>query len=574
MTQSARNMTGWRSTLPLRGVNASRAPHCGVFYLDRPRTVESAPSGSGQKGSILLEISGRDLRASEIAELAGAPIECALTSTARERVAASYRFAVEVSAQRPVYGRSTGVGANRNVSIGPPTEAAAAQPAGAAQPALDEPAGAAQPALDEDLDAHAINLLRSHATSAGATRDDVRVRAMLLVRLNQLARGGSGASPAIVDALASMVAQDALPRIREFGSIGTGDLSALATTALALLGEVGTSQGHLDPVGFGVHDALPFISSNAAVIADAALGWSELEMLCRAYVVVSGLTFLAIDGNAEAYSTAVENATPFPGAATAMRWLRTLTVGANAPARIQDPFGLRAIPQAHGPALEAVAALEVVIGKYANAPSENPLLLTEGDTEDDTEGELAHHAGFHAAYLGQALDTAVIALAQSAQLIQARIASLTEPEFTGLAPFLGSGAPVASGIMVLEYVAASALGDIRFAATPVGLQTVVISRGVEEDASFASLAARKAMTAAAALRSLLACELVAAVRAIRLRGVRAANPEVVAAMAICEALPAGMNDRDLTADIELAEALLPALSELLAAELSLVTRLS
>jgi histidine ammonia-lyase len=42
---------------------------------------------------------------------------------------------------------------------------------------------------------------------------------------------------------------------------------------------------------------------------------------------------------------------------------------------------------------------------------------------------------------------------------------------------------------------------------------------VEEDASFASLAARQATGAAGNWRILLACELVAAVRALRARGI-------------------------------------------------------
>src|SRR5260221_627723 len=81
---------------------------------------------------------------------------------------------------------------------------------------------------------------------------------------------------------------DALPPVREYGSIGTGDLSAMATTALALIGE-------LEPVPpkvvrFDEHDALAFLSSNAATIGDAALAVAELAMLARAALVVASLT--------------------------------------------------------------------------------------------------------------------------------------------------------------------------------------------------------------------------------------------------------------------------------------------
>ncbi|MGZ4594665.1 MAG: aromatic amino acid lyase, partial [Actinomycetes bacterium] len=133
---------------------------------------------------------------------------------------------------------------------------------------------------------------------------------------------------------------------------------------------------------------------------------------------------------------------------------------------------------------------------------------------------------------------------------------------TGLPPFLGDGTPGASGVMVLEYVAASALGDLRAAATPAGLQTVVLSRGVEEDASFASLAARQATGAVGNLRILLACELVSAVRALRSRGITPASAPLACALATCADLPDSLADRDLSGDVQLAAQLLPTLAEL------------
>ena len=87
-------------------------------------------------------------------------------------------------------------------------------------------------------DAQSLRLLRSHATSSGERRSTRRVRAMLTIRLNQLAADGNGIRPEVLDALAEMIAADALPPVREGGSVGTADLAALATTALVLAGEV------------------------------------------------------------------------------------------------------------------------------------------------------------------------------------------------------------------------------------------------------------------------------------------------------------------------------------------------
>jgi histidine ammonia-lyase len=89
---------------------------------------------------------------------------------------------------------------------------------------------------------------------------------------------------------------------------------------------------------------------------------------------------------------------------------------------------------------------------------------------------------------------------------------------------------------------------------PTAVQTVTLSRGVEEDASFASHGARQALTAVDDYRTVLACELVAAVRALRLRGARLDD--------LFDDLTLEMADRDLTADIAASAGLLPQLADI------------
>jgi histidine ammonia-lyase len=476
----------------------------------------------------VVALDGGALTAADIAAVAHRATSVELTPQARARVVASHEFAVRVAAERPVYGRTTGVGANRTERVLDPA-------------------------------AHARALLRSHATSAGPLRSPERVRAMLAVRLGQLAAGGSGTSPAVLDGLLAMLNADALPRIREFGSIGTGDLSALATAALALGGEGPMSNPLPFVVTLGVDDALPFLSSNAATIGDAALALVDLRRCAHATLVTAAVTFAAVDGNSEAFAEAVERVTPFAGAMWVAQQMRALVNPAAAPARIQDSFGLRAFPQVHGSLIDALARLDDVITAMANAPSENPVALPGVG--------LAHHGGFHAAYLVQALDSALASLAQSAQLTLARISMLNEPAFTTLPAFLGDGTSGASGVMVVEYVAASALGSLRGLATPAGVQSVTLSRGVEEDASFASLAALNALNAVQAYRTLVACELVTAARAVRMRRDvdrdREHPPALLKVLELCGALDPALVDRDLTPDIEVADMIVDALADLL-----------
>jgi histidine ammonia-lyase len=460
----------------------------------------------------VISLDGAGLTCPQIVSLARRRDEFRLAPSGRAAAERSHTHARRVAEQRPLYGRSTGVGAKRMVTVA-------------------------------DSGTHVASLLRSHATTSGPDRIAERVRAMLAVRLNQLAAGGSGASPELLDALAAMLAADALPLVREYGSLGTGDLSALAVTGLALLGEAPTTRPLPAELTLGPHDALPLISSNAATIGDAALAVVELTTLARAAMEVAALTFDAVEANPEAFSSAVERATPFDGARVVCETMRALiargSTQGRTPARIQDPFGLRTLPQVHGAFLDALCRLEEVTERYANAPSENPLLLPDH--------EVAHHGGFHIAYLAQAVEAAVSAAAQSAHLAFARLTMLGNPAYTGMSPYLSDG-PAGSGTMMCEYVAASALASLRALGLPVSTQTVTLSHGTEDDASFAALAAQRALDVVAAYRTVLACELVVAVRALRLRGAVLPKP--------FGQLPDAWADRDLTPDLDLAAELL------------------
>lgn len=112
--------------------------------------------------------------------------------------------------------------------------------------------------------------------------------------------------------------------------------------------------------------------------------------------------------------------------------------------------------------------------------------------------------------------------------------------------------------MILEYAAGAALGDLRAFAAPASLGHAVLSRGVEEQASFASLAARQTLRVCDAYRLVVGCELVAAVRALRQRDMRP-DPELPVGRAFALAdsvLDPDATDRPLTEDVTRAAGLL------------------
>ncbi|MGO4858591.1 aromatic amino acid ammonia-lyase [Arthrobacter sp. 2MCAF14] len=476
----------------------------------------------------MIEIDGRRLELGDIAAVAGGGTKVTLAPSAVERMAASQRSARATAQARPVYGRSTGVGANRSVTLNQ---------------------------ADTEVDAHGLNLLRSHAVDAGRALDGETVRAMLIIRLSQLAAGASGINPAVADAVAEMLNADTLPEVREFGGIGTADLPALAGTALTLLGERPTMDGNEVPVPmetWATEDALPFISSSALTIAQAVLAHQRLATLLENLTTVSALTFTAMSGNSEAFAPEVAKAAESDALADVATTLQGLVSGHGKPARIQDPYSLRMLPHALGAVVEELDALKLVLERLVVAGHENPMVF--GSVEDGSNG-VAHHGLFQMSTLARRIDGLQLALGAACTNTLGRISRLCDPAYTGLHRFLAVDDSGQSGVMMLEYVAAAAVGHIRANAQPVSLQTVVLSLGAEEDASFASVSTSRLDSTVRALATVVGVELLCASRALRLQGRTPgefASPRFRKAFDAGLSLPADVQDRDLRPDVDAA----------------------
>ena len=462
-------------------------------------------------------LDGATLTAPAIARIARERVPVELAAAARERNAAARRAVEAVLARgEPLYGASTGVGPLREHNVDP-----------------------------GDRAEHQLALLRSHACGAGRELPEELVRAAMATRANQLGAGGAGVSDELLDALVGALNAGAIPTTRELGSLGTGDLTALADIGLALLGD--------GRVRLGPRDGLAFMSSNAVTIAHAALLVEDTSALLDRCLTVAALSFEAAGADPVVLDPRVHAGRHLPGqVAVAARMLQLLD-GVDGRTRagtlVQDPYPFRALPQVDGVVQEALLALDQVVTHELNLAGENALIV------GDDEVALAN-GNPHAAVLANAIDGLRTALAQSAALIAARVSALLDTSLTGLPAFLALDPGPDSGALILEYTAHASAAEVRSLVTPVAAQTVSVARGVESHASLAPIAARRAHEALDALRVLVAVELVAAVRALRLAGhqpLGAGCRELYTRAAA--ALPGDMTDRPLAPDIEIARGL-------------------
>lgn len=445
------------------------------------------------------------------------------------RVAAAHHGLLIARAAGDVYGANTGVGANRSVKV------------------------------SEDIGTvHGLRLLRSHCAAVGPVEDDSIVRAAMTIRLNQILAGGSGVSTEMTVGLLRALQVGALPTLHQTGAVGTADLPPLAELALTLIGERPWRVGNIAPIQLQVGDALPFISSSAVTVATAAAGQAAARELLAAAEVTAALSFLALQGSAQAWDRRVHTARPHPCQTEIADRLSLLIKPPNGqrttPLRLQDPFGLRIVPQVHAPAVDAVRRLGASVKREMNAAGENPLVVAGG---------VLHHGQFHLATLAADLDQTRTTMLPVLSLAAGRLSLLMQPTLTGLPPFLSDASAGSSGLLITEYVAHDAFAEAQIHAAAPSSTTVNISLGLEEHATYATQKARHLPQLLEQGRLIVALEALAATRALQLApGRLPACPAKTAFDVLVAELSADLTDRPLGGDIDATIRLLPTLAQL------------
>lgn len=459
--------------------------------IDAKGRSNRATAPAAASAGVTIVLGDQPLQLDDIRVFAEDGARAQYSAAAVDAIALAHDTLLRLAETRPVYGLSTGVGARRSVAV----------------------------VRDR---ASCLRLWRSHALQYGPAVDAERVRAMLLIRANQLAQGGSGVSPALAGALLAATTREDPPTVAFGGALGTGDLGALAALALQITAD--------EPSGpFAASDGLPFMSSSALTLADAALTLVDLDRAIDVAMVLGAATATTLRTTAEHFAAAAF-ADRYPAMRDAATRLAPSDTGPSA--RVQDPFSMRLLPQSLGSVRLSWERCRDAMLAEVNSAHENPRVFIR-------EEQVAHTGNFYTVDLELACGTALRALAQDASLLLARLGLLMNPRYTDQAEFLGDGTPDATGAMMLEYVAAAALADIRDLAAAHGGHGVHLSLGAEEHAPFTPQAVRRLRLATESYRTMLACF------AVALRRLPGAED-------LLRGLPerhGGLEDRDLSSEL-------------------------
>ncbi|MBM3885573.1 MAG: histidine ammonia-lyase [Gemmatimonadetes bacterium] len=415
-----------------------------------------------------------------------------------------------------------------------------------------------------------VNLVRSHAVGVGPRLARAEVRAMMLLRANVLAKGFSGARPALAELLCGMLNADCWPDVPEQGSVGaSGDLAPLAHLALALLGEgmlnhpggrgpaaeVLRTHG-LTPVRLGPKEGLALINGTQAHTAVAALALVQAHRCWDAAHAAGAMTLEALLGTPVAFDARIHDARGQAGQRESAARLRALLADSEIreshredDPRVQDAYALRCMPQVHGPVREAIRFAEGLIAAELNAATDNPLVFDDGT--------MLSGGNFHGQAVALALDVLGIAMTNLAVMSERRIDRLVNPtENEGLPPFLTATAGVSSGFMMAQVTAAAITSECKGLAHPASVDSIPTDGSKEDVVPMAMGAAIKLRRILHNVRHVLGVELMCGAQGIDYRRPLRAGVGVERAYAAVRArVPRLAEDRVLGPDIEaLAEA--------------------
>jgi len=371
------------------------------------------------------------------------------------------------------------------------------------------------------------NLLLSHAAGVGAALPDRVVRLILALKVNALARGHSGITMGLMDALLALLEHEVYPVIPAQGSVGaSGDLAPLAHlgTVLLGLGEVrvaGTVRSAADglrvaglrPIELRAKEGLALINGTQVSTALALAGLFGAEDVFAAAVIAGAMSVDALKGSDSPFDERIHLARGQPGQIAVAREYRDLIAGSAIRAshldctRVQDPYSFRCQPQVMGACLDLLHRCAATLLIEANAVTDNPLLFVEA-------GDVLSGGNFHAEPVAFAADTLALALAEIGSLAERRIAVLVDPKMSGLPAFLVENSGLNSGFMIAQVTAAALVSENKTIATPASVDSIPTSANQEDHVSMATHAARRLSPMVDNAAAVVGIELLAAAQGI------------------------------------------------------------
>lgn len=422
-----------------------------------------------------------------------------------------------------------------------------------------------------DLERLQTNLIRSHATGVGEPFLRNEVRAMIAIRINSLLHGVSGVRPVLIEALVDMINNDVVPWVPQQGSVGcSGDLAPLSHIMLVLMGEgevLGADgrqrlealpeleKAGLKPLQLHAKEGLALINGTSVMTGVIALALYRSLFVSKSADIIASMTIEMVKGSTNPFDPEFIALRPYPGmqqvAANVLSCVEDSEVRAShiGCTRVQDAYSLRCIPQVHGATRENLNHLVDQVTIELNAVTDNPIILSEN--------KIISGGHFHGEPMAFAADFLGIVMAELASISERRIDRLLNPLINETKPFLSVDPGVNSGLMIIQYTAASLVSENKILAHPASVDSIPTSAYQEDHVSMGTIAARKGARILEHTAQVLAIEWVSAAQAYEfVKPLRLGKGSNAAYELLRQHVTALGEDRILAPDLRIAKDLL------------------
>lgn len=408
------------------------------------------------------------------------------------------------------------------------------------------------------------NVLMSHAAGLGAVLDEETVRAVMALRVKDLARGHSGIRLETVQRLMDLLNHGVLPVVPEKGSVGaSGDLAPLAHLSLILIG-LGEAfyQGRrmtggealrrcgLEPLQLEAGEGLALVNGTQMTTAIGGLAVHDAAQLAKLADIAAAMSLEVLLGSRTEFDPRIHQLRPHPGQAASAENMRRVIEGSEIISshqdcrRIQDAYTLRCSPQVHGASKDAIGYARRVLETEMNSSTNNPLILADSE-------EFLLGGNFHGQPVGLALDFLCMAVSELANISERRIERLVNPQLSGLPAFLVSAGGLNSGFMIAQYTAAALVSENKVLSHPASVDSIPTSANKEDHVPMSPIAARKCREVVKNAQYVIAIELICGAQALDLfTNLKPGDGTLAAYKRIRDSISHLESDRVLSHDIE------------------------
>jgi histidine ammonia-lyase len=249
----------------------------------------------------------------------------------------------------------------------------------------------------------------------------------------------------------------------------------------------------LQAIDVGPKDGLCLVNGTRCLAGLSCLGVVEAARLADWSDIIAALSFEALKGQTDAFDEELLNLKPHVGVIAVGKRLRSLLKGSEVMThfrghRTQDALSLRSIPQVHGATRDQLDHARKQIVVELKSATDNPLVI--GTPESYRVISNAHP---HGQSVAMAVDLMALAVAELGSIAERRIDRLLNPATSGLPAFLVKQPGVNSGLMIVQYVAASLAAENKRLSQPAVADNYVTSAQQEDHISLGTPGALKAL---------------------------------------------------------------------------------